>query len=316
MKIVSSFFPSRKIQEELKLKYPNIHFQFNKEIKDADPYLSEAEVLLTYGEDLTEEHIRRAKKLKWIMVVSAGIDKMPLGACRENGILVTNARGVHKIPMAEYTLGMMLHHVKQIKTLMLREQEESWDRKVQMDELHGKTILILGVGAIGGEIARLCKAFGMNTLGVNRSGGSVPFVDELYRMDEVQQVISKADFIVSVLPSTHDTQHILTGEHFQAMKETAVFINIGRGNLVEEKVLLKALAEKEFAHAYLDVFENEPLPEGHPFWKMDNVTVTPHLSSITKNYLPRAFEIFEENLHTYIKKDRAFVNQIDLGRGY
>lgn len=316
MKVVSSIFPTQMLQEQVQSEFPDVHFQFFKGMKEAHTAFNEAEVFLTYGEDLTDELIEKAENLKWIMVMSAGIEKMPLNICREKGILVTNARGVHKIPMAEYTLSMMLHYVKKVKLLLAREEEENWDRKIPMAELSEKTILILGVGAIGGEIARLAKAFRMNTLGINRSGERVEFVDELYKMDEVHSVLSRADFVVSVLPSTTETIHFLTDDHFHLMKETAVFINIGRGNVVEEGVLLRALQEKKIAHAFLDVFANEPLEKGHPFWKMENVTVTPHLSSITKNYLPRAFEIFRHNLHIYRNKEERYLNKIDVSKGY
>lgn len=316
MKVVSSILPPEDLQRELKKKFPQVHFEFYKGMENAKQSFYDAEVFITYGEDLGEEMIMGANKLKWIMVMSAGIEKMPLRACEKRNILVTNARGVHKIPMAEHTIGRMLEYVKNMNELRKREAEEKWDRRVPIGELHGKTVLIFGVGAIGGEIARLAKAFGMKTLGVNRSNKQVQFVDEVYSLDDSKKAISEADFIVSVLPSTKETVHYFTLEHFQLMKRSAVFINIGRGNVVKEEILLQALEERLIAHAYLDVFEKEPLEKGHPFWKMDNVTVTPHLSSITKNYLPRSFEIFEHNLHTYINNGDLHINKIDLARGY
>lgn len=316
MKVVSSILPPEDLQRELKKKFSQVHFEFYKGMENAKQSFYDAEVFITYGEDLGEEMIMGANKLKWIMVMSAGIEKMPLRACEKRNILVTNARGVHKIPMAEHTIGRMLEYVKNMNELRKREAEEKWDRRVPIGELHGKTVLIFGVGAIGGEIARLAKAFGMKTLGVNRSNKQVQFVDEVYSLDDSKKAISEADFIVSVLPSTKETVHYFTLEHFQLMKRSAVFINIGRGNVVKEEILLQALEERLIAHAYLDVFEKEPLEKGHPFWKMDNVTVTPHLSSITKNYLPRSFEIFEHNLHTYINNGDLHINKIDLARGY
>ena len=128
--------------------------------------------------------------------------------------------------------------------------------------------------------------------------------------------LPKADFIVSILPSTPKTRNVLTEDHFVAMKNSAVFINIGRGDLVNEDVLLQALNHNEIAHAFLDVFEKEPLVKDHPFWKMNNVTVTPHLSSVTKNYLPRSFEIFKYNLKTYLNHTGEYMNVIDLKKGY
>ncbi|CAM4044844.1 D-2-hydroxyacid dehydrogenase [Mesobacillus thioparans] len=314
MKIYSSILPAETLQEEVKKEFPQVSFEFHKGIKEE--LFLEAEVFLTYGEDLTDELIGKADKLKWIMVMSAGLDKMPFEACKEQGILVTNVRGIHKIPMAEFTIGMMLQHVKQMKSLWSNEQSKSWERKLPMGELYGKALLILGIGAIGGEVARLAKAFNMNTIGVNRSGREAEWADETYTMENFRDALPKADFIVSVLPSTNETRHFLDLSDFELMKDTAVFINIGRGDLVQGEILLAALKENKIAHAYLDVFYNEPLNENHPFWTMDNVTVTPHISSLTKNYLPRSFEIFKKNLHTYLNKANDFINIIDMDRGY
>ncbi|WP_306807288.1 D-2-hydroxyacid dehydrogenase [Mesobacillus jeotgali] len=314
MKIYSSILPAEALQEDVKNEFPQVSFDFYKGINEE--LFFDADIFLTYGEDLTEALVEKANKLKWIMVMSAGLDRMPFDACKKRGILVTNVRGIHKIPMAEFTLGMMLQHVKQMKSLWSNEQSRTWERKLPMGELYGKTLLILGIGAIGGEVARLAKAFNMRTIGVNRSGRESDWADEMYTMDNFRKALPAADFIVSVLPSTKETKHFLDLSDFDLMKDTAVFINIGRGDLVKDEVLLKALQEKKIAHAYLDVFYIEPLKESHPFWKMDNVTVTPHISSLTKNYMPRSFEIFKQNLHTYIRNGTDFINVIDMDRGY
>lgn len=314
MNIYSSILPAEELQSDVKTAFPQVNFEFHKGIKE-DLFFN-AEVFITYGEDLTDELILKAKKLKWIMVMSAGLEKMPFDACKQMGILVTNARGIHKIPMAEFTIGMMLQNVKRMRTLWENEKNQMWERKLPMGELFGKRLLILGIGAIGGEVARLAKAFQMKTLGVNRSGEQVEWADEIYTMGNINDALPKADFIVSVLPSTNETKHFLDKSHFDLMKDSAVFINIGRGDLVEEEVLLAALQDRKIAHAYLDVFYTEPLAENHPFWSMDNVTVTPHISSLTKNYMPRSFEIFKHNLHTYIKKSADYINVIDMDRGY
>ncbi|GAM15993.1 D-2-hydroxyacid dehydrogenase [Mesobacillus selenatarsenatis] len=314
MKIYSSILPAEALQEDVKKEFPQVSFEFHKGINE-ELFLN-AEIFLTYGEDLTEELIYKADKLKWIMVMSAGLDRMPFEACKKRGILVTNVRGIHKIPMAEFTIGMMLQHVKQMRSLWTNEQAKAWERKLPMGELYGKTLLILGIGAIGGEVARLAKAFNMKTIGVNRSGREAEWADEIYTMDNYREVMPEADFIVSVMPSTNETKHFLDASDFEIMKDTAVLINIGRGDLVKDEVLIVALQEKKIAHAYLDVFYEEPLKESHPFWMMENVTVTPHISSLTKNYLPRSLEIFKHNLHTYIKKGSGYLNVIDMDRGY
>ncbi|MFP3512734.1 D-2-hydroxyacid dehydrogenase [Peribacillus sp. SIMBA_075] len=314
MLILSTIIPDEGIQTKMKDAFPGLNFIYQEGWMDER--LSEAEILITYGEDLTEKIIGKAANLKWIMVMSAGMELMPFKAIEERGILVTNAKGIHKIPMAEYTIGMLLQYEKKLKLLMKNEREEMWDRKIEVGELNGKTMLVLGAGAIGGEVARLGKAFRMTTLGVNRSGKPVESIDRLYTLDNLLEAIPGADYIVSVLPSTDETKDLLQKEHFKAMKESAVFVNIGRGDLIEEEVLIEALEAGELAHAILDVFDPEPLEKGHPFWRMENVTVTPHLSSKSGEYLPRTFAIFEKNMREYLKSGKDFINVIDLSRGY
>jgi phosphoglycerate dehydrogenase-like enzyme len=316
MKVVSSIFPNERIQEDIKQEFPEITFEFYKGMKAAEEAFYECDIFLTYGDDLTEQHVKKSNQLKWIMLMSAGLEKMPLKAIEEKGVMVTNARGIHKIPMAEFTIGSMLQWVKQTKALLENEKEQLWDRKLQMEELCEKTVLILGVGAIGSEIARLAKAFRMRTIGVNKSGKAAEYVDELFCIDQLITALPKADFVISALPSTIGTRKLLTKDHFITMKNTAVFINIGRGDLVDEQVLRQALENNEIAHAFLDVFEKEPLEKSHPFWNMKNVTVTPHLSSVGKKYLPRSFDIFKHNLNTYLNKSDEYINLIDLQKGY
>lgn len=315
MFILCTFYAKEKLQDELQTTFPDETFSFHKNMESAREYLNKAEVLVTYGEDLTPELIEEAHQLKWIMVVSAGMEKMPFEAIHKKGILVTNARGIHKIPMAEHTISMMLQTYRNAKALIEQEKEGIWKRQ-RMQELHGQTIVIIGAGAVGGEIARLAKAFNMRTIGINRSGKEVDNVDEIYPLNQLAEVLPRADFIVSVLPSTKETTHVLTEEHFNVMKESAVFINIGRGSVIKEQILIDALLNHKIAHAVLDVFESEPLPSDHLFWNLENVTVTPHLSGISRLYLPRSMEIFKENLKVYKQGSMDFINQIDVIRGY
>lgn len=308
---------NREIREKMKKKYPDFSFSFHRRMtEDALKELPQADILLTYGEDLNDERVEMAKNLKWIMVLSAGLDKMPFEAIKKKEIIVTNARGIHKIPMAEYTLSMMLQVARKSKRIIHNEENKNWDRSIRMTELADKTVAIIGTGAIGSEIARLAKAFRMRTIGVNRSGREVDHIDDIHTTKELIEVLRQADFIVSVLPSTTETSHIFSKREFQAMKDDAVFINIGRGSAVDEGALKETLDSGELGHAVLDVFETEPLPENHPFWEMENVTVTPHISGISPQYHYRSFEIFEKNLHTFLKGEGEYENLINLDRGY
>ncbi|WP_246187605.1 D-2-hydroxyacid dehydrogenase [Ornithinibacillus caprae] len=316
MVILFSARMSTKHQEALKQKYPDLTFIFSDRMPEAKKELPHADIIVTYGEDLNDELISQAEKLKWIMVISAGLDQMPFKAIAERGIMVTNVRGIHKVPMAEYAISMLLQVYRQEKQLITNEKEAVWDRSVRMKEITGRKMIVLGTGAIGQEVARLAKAFQMTTYGVSRSGRPVDYFDETYKIDELDQLLPKADFIVSVLPSTKETKYLLTDDHFSMMNNEAVFLNMGRGDLVRSSTLIKAIQANEIAHAVLDVMEEEPLPEDHPFWKEENVTITPHLSGISPNYVPRALDIFEQNLNKFLKDEKDFINQIDVSRGY
>jgi len=316
LNILFSAKVSEKHRTRLREHYPDVTFTFCKNMDEAQTHIDRAEILVTFGEDLTTELISQASQLKWIMVLSAGIDKMPFDAISDRQILVTNARGIHKYPMAEYAISMLLQVNRQAKQLMENEQANKWDRSVRMQEITGKTILIAGTGSIGQEVARLANAFRMKVYGVNRSGQPVEYFDQVAKQNAFETLLPEADFVVSVLPSTRETKDFYTYDHFRKMPEHAVFLNMGRGDVVSGEVILKAVREGEIAHAVLDVFEEEPLPEDHPFWEEENVTVTPHLSGVSPYYQRRALEIFEQNLQTYLDGGTDYVNKMDVTRGY
>lgn len=316
MLVVSSARIQTALQNQLIKNHPDIDFSFYKNINEVADDLPLAEVLITYGEDLTNEIIDHAKNLRWIMVISAGLDRMPFKAIKEKGIIVTNARGIHSIPMAEYTLAAMLQWSKKTKEWAANQKERIWSKNaIKMNELAYQTITVIGTGAIGNEIARLAKAMRMKTLGVNRSGSTAEFFDETFTVDDLTIPISQSMVVVSVLPHTKETDHLIGKRHFEAMPENSLFINIGRGKTVDQEALLEALKNREMS-AVLDVFEQEPLPGDHPFWGMDNVTITPHFSAVTSQYQPRSLDIFEKNLSLYKEQRTDLINLIDLDRGY
>ncbi len=315
--ILSSARLREEIKDELKKRFPEEEFYFHNNMKEAKAYLEQAEILVSYGEDLTDELVAEAQALKWVMVISAGLDKMPFKALKKQDVLITNARGIHKTPMAEYTISMMLQVSRKASLLLENQKQHTWDRKVPMTEISGKTLGILGTGAIGCEIARLAKAFNMKTIGFNRSGHPAEHCNSIVDKEGISRLYEESDFIVNVLPSTQQTHQFVGERAFSLMKESAVFINIGRGKTVNEEELIQALREKKISHAVLDVFEKEPLAEESPLWDMKNVTVTPHLSGISPLYQERAIEIFCDNLTLYRNDKREeMVNIIPYDRGY
>ncbi|MFC7064233.1 D-2-hydroxyacid dehydrogenase [Halobacillus seohaensis] len=303
------------IKEHLEKAFGETHFTFCHGMDEAEDHLLEADIIITYGEDLTEERIQKAKKLKWIMVLSAGMDLMPFDEIDKRDITVTNVKGIHAKPMAEYAISMLLQVSRNAKLLSQREREHQWDRRVPMMEINGKTMVLLGTGAIAQETARLAQAFQMKTIGVSKSGRAKTHFDETYAVEEMESILLEADFLVAVLPSTPETKYLLNRDHFKKVPDHAVFLNMGRGDLVTTVDLLSAVQENDIAHAVLDVFEEEPLPEDHQFWEEERVTVTPHLSGISPHYVPRGFDVFECNLKAYLRNE-GMENLIDPKRGY
>lgn len=307
---------SEDVQDQFVMDFPNQTFIFCKNKKDIVENLYRVEVMVGSGSHITEEHISQAPQLKWIMMLSAGVDKLPHELIAERGILVTNARGVYKAPMAEYTMSMLLQVYRHEKTLIKNENNSEWKKDFTIREISGRTMVIVGAGAIGQEIARLAKAFGITTYGVSRSGKKLDYFDDNYTIRELDEVLPKADFVVSVLPGTKETEGIFTIEQFEKMKAEAVFVNIGRGNSVRSMDLLAAIQQGDIAHAVLDVFEEEPLPSNHPFWTEEGITITPHLSAKSPRNTGRVLDIFKQNLNKYEQGDEALINLVDIMRGY
>ncbi|WP_397539994.1 D-2-hydroxyacid dehydrogenase [Rummeliibacillus pycnus] len=314
MRIYFTFDPRPDLKEDLLHEFPEQDFIFRNSVEE--DILKTADILVTYGEDLTERHIEIANQLQWIMVFSAGLEKMPLSEIANRGITVSNVRGIHKVPMAESVIAHILAYNRSLQWIYEKERNAEWNRKSKSKELRDSTALILGPGAIGGEIGRILQCFGVKTIGCNRSGKNADYMNGMIKFDELTTVLPEADIVISVLPSTKETHHLLGAEHFKVMKDSAIFMNFGRGDLVATDVLQEALLQKDIAYAVCDVFEEEPLPKDHPFWTMDNITVSPHVSSHSSRYLERSFDMFKPNLKKWLKGDKQLENIINPQKGY
>jgi len=314
MRIYFTFEPRPDLREPLIAEFPQVDFVFENGLSNNE--LQEADVLVTYGEDLNDENIQYATKVKWIFVASAGIEKMPAGAIIDRGIVVSNVRGIHKTPMAESMLAHILAIKRALPWVYEQQKKSEWSKKAKQSELQDSTALILGPGAIGSEVGRLLQAFGVATIGCNRSGNEAAYMNEMVSFDQLAEALPNADIVISVLPKTEETTHLLKADHFKAMKNDAIFMNFGRGNLVEETVLMHAIQTGEIGYAVLDVFEQEPLAANHPIWTLPNVIVSPHISSHSSRYVERSLAIFKPNLEKWLRGETDVENRLDLSRGY
>ncbi|TCS92848.1 D-2-hydroxyacid dehydrogenase [Hazenella coriacea] len=314
--VVSTAKMSEKHQLLCKETFPGIRFSFFNEISEARGALPEAEVLITYGEDLTDEVIDKCTKLRWIQVISAGLECMPFQALQKKNIHVTNARGIHAIPMAEYVMAVLLQITRCTIPLMDRQRARHWDRSIRTGELAGKQIGIIGAGAIGQAIAERAKAFQMKTIGCNTDGHVRPNFDQMVQTQQVDELLTYSDFVVVTVPLTPETHHWIDEQKLNMMKPSAYLIHIARGAVVQESALLHLLQQEKIAGAVIDVFEQEPLPPEHPFWDLPNVILTPHLSGRSPLYMTRAMEIFIHNMKVYQNQIGNWINPIDLSKGY
>lgn len=279
--------------------------------------IQNAEVIIHWDQEMSELWKKgEFPHLKWVQVISAGINYIPLKEFREKGIILSNASGIHRNTISEHVMGMLLYHMRDMPTLLQNQQHKEWDQKVQIQELHGKTMLIVGAGHIGQKLASLARAFGMRTIGVNRSGRDVEEMDEMVTQDQIKQVLGEADIIVNILPETAETKGYFSKELFAAMKKGVQFVNVGRGSAVDSSALLDALDHGTVSFAALDVFEEEPLEESSPFWTHEKVFVSPHISGIMEHFRDALFSIIGPNAEAYAKTGKPSVNVIEEGKNY
>ena len=233
-------------------------------------------------------------------------------------MIITNASGVHAIPISEHILAFLLAFGRGIHQAVRAQEHCEWfsQQKEKLFELAGKTLLLIGVGAIGEQTAEICSSLGMRVLGVRRDPTiTVPHVEAMSASSQLLHILPEADFVVLTVPLTHETQGMIGEQELLAMKSTTYLINIGRGGTIQEAVLVRALQEGWIAGAGLDVFETEPLPEESPLWKLGNVIITPHYSGLTPHYDERAMEIFLDNLKRY-QTGQPLRNVVDKKLGY
>ena len=278
--------------------------------------LRQAEVIYGWINHFPKDLLGRTSCLKWIQAMSAGVDRLPEEIMKSHVRIVT-VGGLHKTPMGEVVLEMMLMFAKDAPSCLLMKQAREW-RRFRPKLLKGQTAGILGLGVIGKEIARLCKAFDMTVTGIRRSAGPerpFPEVDRVYPRERLHELLAESDFVVLTLPLTKETKGLIGEKELRSMKPSACLINVARGAIVDEEALLRALEEKWIAGAGLDVFIKEPLPPESKFYALPNVIFSPHISGDMPDYEGRATEIFCENLRRYLAGE-PFQHEVDKEKGY
>lgn len=267
---------------------------------------------------ISREEFNKAKNLRWIQATGAGVDGLLFPELVESEVILTNASGVHPIPIAEHTFALILAITRGLIKSFEGKNKRAWlHNEVYIDELYGKTIGIIGYGRIGQGIARLARGFGMKIIGLKRDPDKEVEVkpDIILGKNSLDILLKESDIVVIIVPLTKETYHLIGERELRLMKPSSILINVARGKVVDENALIKALKEKWILGAGLDVFETEPLPFESELWNLDNVVITPHIAGLNPHYTDRLLEIFIKNLKAYPDISKM-VNVVDKRLGY
>jgi phosphoglycerate dehydrogenase-like enzyme len=311
---IADVSPKIRVKDGSKLAAPEFRGESGSKEK-LNALLAEAEVI--YGLFLPQDLLARTPRLKWVQTMSAGVDRFATTDIWNSQVILTGVSGIHATPIGEFVLEFMLMFAKQAPFCFRMQQKHEWARFMP-GVLREKTAGIVGLGSIGREVARLCKAFGMRVIATRRSAkqpARARYVDRLLPANQLKQLLGESDYVVICTPLTEETTGLIGAEELKAMKSTGYIINIGRGGIIDEEALIQALAKKQIAGAGLDVTAAEPLPPDSRLWDFENVIVTPHVSGGMEDYIERATDVFCKNLEHYLNGKRL-LNVIDKTRGY
>jgi len=287
--------------------------------RDADAIGAVMQDIEVVSGHISLETVLAMPHLRWYQQWGAGAEWiMEHPEIRERDLMVTNASGVHAVPISEHLLAMMLALARRIPDAVRAQDRHEWLRggwSHPVFELAGKTLLLIGVGAIGLRTARLAAALEMHVIGVRRDPErQVRGIERMVGPDDLDAVLPEADLVVLTVPLTPETRHLIGAKQFALIKPTATIYNIGRGGTIDQEALMEALRNGQIAGAGLDVTDPEPLPPDSPLWDLDNVLITGHYSGSTPAYDERALAIFEENLGRYVRGE-PLRNRLDLTLG-
>jgi len=268
--------------------------------------------------DLLREVFTMCPRVQWVHSRAAGLDGMLFPELIESPVPVTNGSGVFSQSLGEFALAAILYFAKDLRRMVRNQMAGVWE-PFDILEVSGQTAGIVGYGDIGRAVATRVRALGMQVLAVRRHGAPVynvdPLVSRVYTPDQRIEMISRSDCIVVSAPLTAETRGIIGAAEFAAMKPEAVVINIGRGPTIDEAAMVRALSEKRIKGAALDVFDEEPLPAGHPFYKLENVLLSPHCADHTADWMEQAMQFFIDQFERF-RKGEPLLNMVNKKLGY
>ncbi len=308
----------RRCFEFIRAEFPGVKVEMAETLAALEPAIGEADILVTFGAHLgldADSILSRGKKLRWVLALGTGVDHIVDVPSLRPEAIVTNMHGMHGTPMTETAMLSMLALAREMPRMLRNQSKSRWER-FPARLLHGKTVGIFGVGAIAEALGPLCKAFGMNVVGITSAKRDVAGFDWMVHRDELRQAIGTFDHFVILTPYSAQTHHIVDARMLAAMKPTAFLINLARGGIVDEEALVAALRGKRIAGAAIDAFVKEPLPADHPFWAMENVIVSPHIGGFNVDYIAQVLPFVKENMTRFLAGERdKMINVMRKGAG-
>jgi len=270
--------------------------------EEVGEFIGQTDILLTIR--ISNELLKKASRLQWIHVLTTGVDYILNLPSLRKEVILTSTRGIHGPQVSEMAFLLMLAFNRDFPEVVRNQDRRTWERWPGR-LLWKKKVAILGVGVIGEEIARKCKAFGMEVYGIDIVRRKVEWVDFFYGPEDIVKVAKEVDYFIIVAPYSPQTERLVGLNVLSAMKPTAFLVNLGRGKIVDEEALVKMLKSGRIAGAGLDTYCQEPLPKDHPFWGMKNVIVSPHVAGMSDVYVEQALPVFEENLRRFLKGEKG-----------
>jgi phosphoglycerate dehydrogenase-like enzyme len=313
--IIGDPIPNR-LKVELINIYPEVKFLFLTNKEKVSEEFVDCDVIFGTINSIPLELIYNNNNLKLIQLVQRGADGFNLEALKEKGIILSNISESHKQSITEYVFSGILFFAKSMNRVLLNQKNHIWSPLIRSGTIQNKNISILGTGKVGMEIARISKTFGMNTLGVSTKKQCLPYFNDIYTMKDIHTVLSVSDFCVVCLPLTESTRRILGRMEFQSMKSSCVLINVSRGEILDEEVLLDSLQKNKIRGAIVDTFKNEPLDVNSPFWGLENCIVTPHMAGYSGSYYEEAVMLLINNLNCLLSKSDSYLNVVNFSKGY
>ncbi|HZP77799.1 MAG TPA: D-2-hydroxyacid dehydrogenase [Pseudolabrys sp.] len=283
--------------------------------EELEARVGEADVLVISGL-WRNEFAERARKLHFIQSIGAGTDQFDRAVLDGRGIRLASAQGVNVNAVSEHAMSLILAMARRLPEARDNQAKHTWrgmisDLTQREDELGGKTLIIIGLGGIGGRLARLAKAFGMRVIGFKRNVATgSDGADSVHTLRELKALLPQADFVALTCPLTKETENVIDAEVLSRMKPSAYLVNAARGRCVEENALIAAMRAGKIAGAAIDVTVDEPLPASSPLWDMPNVFITPHTAGETRRYEDNVLDVLMDNLQRLWRGEATLRNQI------